>query len=181
MRSLILFSGAALGLLACTSEEQTPTAPTAGARPEMAVAKTYTAVDLGTLETPPGYSTYSFAYDINDAGQVVGQSTALPLLPGPPPRRPNLASHAVLWDKGVITDLGTLGGDYSSAIATTPQAWWWARAGPAGTEEYGRGRLSRRDGVMTDLGTLGGGGESVAWDINPAGQVVGSSQAAGGG
>jgi hypothetical protein len=48
MRALILFSGAALGLLACTSAE-TPTGPFADARPELALVKTYTAVDLGTL------------------------------------------------------------------------------------------------------------------------------------
>jgi probable HAF family extracellular repeat protein len=181
MRSLIVFSVAALGLLACTSE-QTATDPTAGARPEMAVAKTYTAVDLGTLETPPGYSTYSFAYDINDAGQVVGQSTALPLIPGPPPRRPSLAAHAVLWDKGVITDLGTLGGDYSSATAINPAGVVVGSSlllpAPRNT---GEDAFLWKDGVMTDLGTLAGGGESVAWDINPRGQVVGSSQASGGG
>jgi probable HAF family extracellular repeat protein len=179
MRLLILWSGAALGLLACTSEE-TATDPTAGARPEMAVAKTYTAVDLGTLETPLGFNTYSFAYDINDAGQVVGQSTALPLLPNPPPRRPSLASHAVLWDKGVITDLGTLGGDYSSATAINPAGVVVGSSlllpAPRNT---GEDAFLWKDGVITDLGTLGGR-ESVAWDINPRGQVVGTSQIGGG-
>src|SRR5712691_7926257 len=37
-----------LGMAACSSEE-TPTEPSASARPELAAAKTYTAVDLGTL------------------------------------------------------------------------------------------------------------------------------------
>jgi uncharacterized membrane protein len=68
MRALILFSAAALGLLACTSEE-TPTGPTARAKPEMAALRTYAAVDLGSLG-----GAKSEALGINPAGQVVGSS-----------------------------------------------------------------------------------------------------------
>ena len=41
------------------------------------------------------------AMDINDAGQVVGFSQIAPSGP----------DHPFLWENGVLTDLGTLGGD----------------------------------------------------------------------
>jgi probable HAF family extracellular repeat protein len=53
---------------------------------------------------------YSFAADINDAGQIVGSS----YLPG------TTNSHATLWNVGAYgtaIDLGTLGGASSSALA----------------------------------------------------------------
>ena len=136
-------------------------------------------MDLGTLETPPGFPTYSFAYDINNAGQVVGLSTAPQILPTP--RGHELAAHAVLWDKGVMTDLGTLGGDFSSATGINPagEVVGSSLLLPA-PRNTGEDAFLWKDGVMTDLGTLGGR-ESVPWDINPSGQVVGSSQTAGGG
>jgi probable HAF family extracellular repeat protein len=106
MRSLILFSGAALALLACTSEE-TPTGPSASTRPELALVKTYTVVDLGTL------GGQSEAWGINPAGQVVGSSFTIPNQAG--------SAHAFLWENGVMTDLGTLGGGgVSEAFAINP-------------------------------------------------------------
>jgi probable HAF family extracellular repeat protein len=48
----------------------------------------------------------SIAYDINDNGQIVGQSQI-----GPD------QFHAFLWEGGVIEDLGTLGGEFSIASA----------------------------------------------------------------
>ena len=57
----------------------------------------YQIIDLGTLD-----GTETEAHLINNRGQVVGHS----------------GSHAFLWEKGVMTDLGTLpGGDYSFAYA----------------------------------------------------------------
>lgn len=46
-----------------------------------------------------------FGYDLNDAGHVVGE-----FFPGG-------NEHAFLWGNGVFTDLGALGGEYSSAEA----------------------------------------------------------------
>ena len=70
-----------------------------------AEAVLYTLTDLGTLGGPQ-----SFAFDINDAGQVVGGAD-IPASGGPFPD-----FHAFLWDSaGGMQDLGTLGGENSSA------------------------------------------------------------------
>jgi probable HAF family extracellular repeat protein len=65
--------------------------------------------DLGAL--PGGQS--SFAYWINDRGVIVGQSQngAIDPLTGAPQLR------GVLWRKGQIIDLGTLGGNASNTIS----------------------------------------------------------------
>jgi probable HAF family extracellular repeat protein len=55
--------------------------------------------DLGTLG-----GTSSRAFGVNVQGQVVGDSTTA-----------SGASHAFVWEIGVMTDLGTLGGTYSNA------------------------------------------------------------------
>jgi probable HAF family extracellular repeat protein len=61
--------------------------------------------DLGTLVG--GFN--SFAYGINNPGQVVGK---LDLMVGG-----NLVEHAVIWNEGVPADLGTLGAAPSEARA----------------------------------------------------------------
>jgi probable HAF family extracellular repeat protein len=61
----------------------------------------YIATDLGSLN-----DTISTAYDINNAGWVVGYSAS-----------DTSSKQAVLWKNGEIYDLGTIGGTQSIAIA----------------------------------------------------------------
>lgn len=104
----------------------------------------------------------SAALDISNAGQVVGFS----------------GSRATLWNGGVPTALGTLGGSYSTAAAIS-------RAGqvvgystlPGDNANYNHATLW--NGLTAiDLGTLGGT-FSFAAGINSAGQIVGWSVLAG--
>jgi probable HAF family extracellular repeat protein len=149
----------------------------------------YVVTDLGTFGSIQSAS----AYDINDAGQVVGEA----------------ASRAFVWQNGAMTALGTLGGNAgiaqainafgqsagasTAAIGSASRAVRWDQgvvtdlmAGDGSTaggiNDSGQivGNISYgiaffwQHGVITNLGHLGGGGGFAA-DINNAGQVVGSS------
>ena len=146
MRSLILFSGAALGLLACTSEEP-PTGPAGSPNLARATTGAYTAVDLGTIG-----GTSSQAFGINAVGQVVGWSTT-----------GGSGTHAFMWEKGVMTDIGAQLGDGQESQATAINAagqvvgYFTVCAGCGDPE----GPLIRHaflwtKGTAIDLGTLGG-------------------------
>ena len=114
---------------------------------------------LTELDVVPGGLT-SYAFAINDSGQVAGFSYA----PG--------GARAVLYDDGTITDLGTLGG--SSAVAHGISNAGYV-VGYSFTATPGEAHAFFHDGsVMHDLGTLYGTAKGL--DVNDSGQVVGYYQ-----
>jgi probable HAF family extracellular repeat protein len=106
------------------------------------------------------------ADSFNENGQVAG-SIATDI--------PNM-SHAALYSNGVITDLGTLGGDNSvaRAINNLGQIVGFSTLTADGIQHG----FLYNDGIMSDLGTFGGS-LSDARDINDSGAIVGSTRIAG--
>jgi probable HAF family extracellular repeat protein len=100
------------------------------------------AKDLGTL----GTGKESEALAVNNQGDVVGWS----LIAEPAPNT-DLSSHAFLWSKGKMTDLGTLGGKNSSASSINDKGQI------VGTAEDGEGALRGfiwQDGEGVSLDSL---------------------------
>jgi probable HAF family extracellular repeat protein len=114
--------------------------------------------DLGALAS--GAS--SFAFDINDLGDVVGFSATGQLYNG------KEVTHATLWSNAQITDLGTLGGRYSRATAVNDSR---CIVGASLIDDGPMHAFVWR-GSMVDLGTLGGA-SSEAWDVDDLGRIVG--------
>jgi probable HAF family extracellular repeat protein len=133
--------------------------------PARAGTQTYSITDLGTLNG--GFETD--AYGMNGTGQVAGQAVEKV----PSGSGYNYLWHAFLYSGGKLTDLGTLGGDYSEARAISK---YGDAAGYsnlcAGCYTYHA--FLYHSGHMTDLGALGGAG-SQAYGINDFGEVVGQA------
>jgi probable HAF family extracellular repeat protein len=130
----------------------------------------YSVKDLGTLS-----GTYSAAYGLNNAGQAGGVATVS-----------NGNQHAFLWDRGQMSDLGTLGG--SNSIAGGPNRWdelpieaETSTTDPLGENFCGFGTgltclgAIWKNRTMTPLPTLGGN-NAIAISLNDAGQVTGYAE-----
>jgi probable HAF family extracellular repeat protein len=116
--------------------------------------------DLGTIAG----STVSTAHDINDRSQVVGQSGNTP----------------VVWRRGVATALPLpSGGTFGAAHGNNDRGAIAGFTGYPSGLSINRATLWRR-GTAVDLGTLGGN-NSMAFDVNHRGQVVGWAETADGG
>jgi probable HAF family extracellular repeat protein len=163
-----------LGALACVAVTLftvlSLTGPLAAqGQPQKADKTHYTIQDLGTLG-----GTFSWAYAINNRGTVAGYA----FLAG------DTARHAFLWRKGVMTDLGTLGGPNSSEIYVinekdeVPGAAETSTPDPFGDDFCAWGTYLTcapflwAGGVMTQFPTLGGN-NGEASSVNNRGQVVG--------
>jgi len=118
----------------------------------------YEVIDLETLG-----GSYSRAYGINEAGQVVGYAETA-----------DGEQHAFLWDRNIgMIDLGTLGGNKSSAFGINNFGQVVGSAKTTGGELHA---FLWEKGRITDLGVLEGGNCTEAKAINDAGQVVGTAR-----
>jgi probable HAF family extracellular repeat protein len=112
--------------------------------------------DSGSLRDLEGGP--SQANSLNSSGAVAGTSYA------------GGRAAAVVWNAGVRTVLGTLGGAESEAMGINAAGVVVGRADTAA----GQGHAFRwQDGVMEDLGALPGGSWSSAYAVNDQGQIVG--------
>ena len=129
----------------------------------------YKVIDLGTLAG----GSISNAYGVNDLTQVVGVSQVT-----------GGFNHGYLWTKAHgMKDLGTLGGNFSSAQAINNAS---EMVGQADTNQSTSDAFLRKGGNMQDLGTLGGStSQANAINFNPVtqefSQIAGWSLTAGNG
>jgi probable HAF family extracellular repeat protein len=89
-----------------------------------------------------------------------------------------VVNHAFLWENGEMTDLGTLGGSFSTAFSSgaTGINSSGQVVGVSSTASGEQHAFLWENGEMTDLGTLHSESGSVATGINSSGQIVGYSQ-----
>ena len=128
--------------------------------------------ELSTFGDPDGV-----AAAINDHGQVVGASGTCA------PFNANsglylVENHALLWERGMVTDLGNLGG--TGGIAGNHACAINNRGQVVGHSELANdttfhGFLWTREQGMRDLDTLPNDAASLALGISDSGEVVGAS------
>lgn len=121
-------------------------------------------VPLGTLPD----MTQSYAYAINNIGQVVGTSSFYSWWD--PSKR---IARPFLWSNGAMVDLGTLGGSKSHAFSINDSGQ------AVGFSSIAANNLEHAtlwsNGTIQDLGVLPNYSFSYANDINNKGQIVGTS------
>jgi probable HAF family extracellular repeat protein len=133
-------------------------------------------IALGTLGGANG-----FAQCANDRHQIIGQSSvaanpAACNFPAVEPEGAGPGCHAFFWENGMMTDLGTLGGDNSEALWLNDAGVVVGSAdlpGPSGNQRHDA--VVWINGKIHDLGTVSGDACSRSRAINAWGQVVGGS------
>jgi len=121
-----------------------------------------TAYDILSLDDLGGG--FARARAVSDLGVIVGES----LLPGD---EPPFVQRAVLWQMGLASDLGTLGGANSSgtSVNSTGTLGGWAQNSDGEVRPVVWAGQERQE-----LPTLGGGNGAV-WGLNDAGFAVGGA------
>jgi probable HAF family extracellular repeat protein len=110
---------------------------------------------------------HSAAYDINNAGQIVGESTYNSQFSD--------AYHAFVWEKGVMQDLGALPGDKHSAavgINKKGQIVGWSAGSKNAFSDPQKAVLWDK-GIIKQL--YGPGRSNCAASINDRGDIVGTA------
>ena len=117
----------------------------------------FVAINLGAATPYPRTS----ATGINELGQVIGQGHG---------DAKDFLDRAFLWENGVVTDLGTLGGETARAADINDQGQIVGNSATADSELHA---FLWQAGVMSDLQVPGL--KSTGIDINEAGTVLGSA------
>ena len=120
-----------------------------------APAQQYTLVQLGTFG-----GTNSFAYSVNNSGQVAGEAN----LPG------DLSAHAYVYENGSKTDLGTLGGGASRALSINDSG---QLTGDAELPNLRFHAFLYSSGTMQDLDPAHPNHLSFGASINASGAILG--------
>jgi probable HAF family extracellular repeat protein len=125
--------------------------------------------ELSTYGDPDG-----IAFAINDAGQVVGASGQCTTF-NPVNFVYLFPIHALLWQKGTATDLGTLGGSFGNIAINLNNRGQVVGSSDLYRDTTFHGFLWTQVSGMQDLGTVQGDAASAALAINDGGVVVGVS------
>ena len=115
----------------------------------------------GTLATVGSFADGPWGDLLNQRGQAIGTST----LPG------DELFHAFLWDGNRMIDLGTLGGDFSEALAINESGMVAGRADVSPDSPYHHAVLWR-NGQVNDLGIVDPCQSSTAVSLDSSGETV---------
>jgi probable HAF family extracellular repeat protein len=122
------------------------------------------AIDLGSLCGGPDIPATSYAYGINNNGEVVGVSDTIAV-----------GSHAFLWN-GIMTDLGTLGSSPSAAYGINTNGQIVGASYLSDNVTCHAFLYSTNSGTMLDLNNLVmnsiGTYLTTAYGINESGQII---------